>query len=803
MIMSKDQKNILWLEEINQADVKIVGGKNAALGEMFNALKEHEVEVPDAFALTAAAYRCFLDKSGIGKNLEKIFSEVDSRNLRQLQKSARQARRLIMRTPWPRDLKKEILFSYRELSRKFDQKNTDVAVRASVAAAQTIASSFPGQQETFLGINNERALLRAVKQCFASLFNDHAIVYRTEKNLSLFDIALSVGVQKMVRSDLASSGVAFTLDPESGFNKVIMISSAYGLGEIIVDGKTEPDEFYVFKPALAKGYRAIIQKRRGEKKKKGVYGGGGVKVVDVPKDDRRKFSLSDQDVVLLAQWCAAIEDHYSRKNNRYAPQEIEWAKDGRSGQIFIVQASPESVHQGKAPDVYRTYNLKTDQQPVLEGIAIGREVVSGPVRLVNHARDLKKVKKGDVLVTTMTDFGWVSVASLAAAIIADHGSRTSHAAVISREYAIPSVINTGQAMQKLRQGQLVTIDNSQSVGRVYSGRLPFEVQKHQMNKLPAVEPKVAVNVSRADGVFHLSSLPVSGAGLVREEFVIINEIKVHPRALCFFDQLESIELKKQIEELTSDYRDKKEYFIDKLSQSLGMIAAAFWPRPVVVRFSDLKTNEYRQLVGGELFEPSEENPMLGWRGASRYYHADFRSVFAMECQAIKRVRDDWGLTNTAVMVPFCRTPEEGRKVLSVMAECGLKKGVNRLAVYVMAELPSNIILADHFLEIFDGFSIGSNDLTQLVLGIDRDNPMLQSIGDERHLAVKHLIKEATEWAHASRKTVSLCGEGPVNFPELALFLAEHHLDSISVAPNAVIPMIQLLAENGFTKHQEV
>jgi pyruvate, water dikinase len=520
--------------------------------------------------------------------------------------------------------------------------------------------------------------------------------------------------------------------------------------------------------------------------------------------DQSRFSLNDREIILLAQWCVAIEEYYSKINNHYAPQEIEWAKDGQTGQLFIVQASPESVHKGQAEKIHSVYNLETDQLPILEGDSIGRKIVTGAVRVINQNKDLKKIKSGDILVTNMTDFGWVSVASKLGGIILAYGSRTSHAAIISREYGIPAIINIGSEIKKLKEGETITLDNSQGErGVVYQGKIPFKTTEHKIKEIPNVEPRVAINISRSEGVFYLSGLPVSGAGLVREEFVIMNDIKIHPRALCLFDQIESSGLKKEIDLLTKGYKDKKEYFVDKLSQSLGLISAAFWPRPVVIRFSDLKSNEYRQLLGGDLFEPEEENPMIGWRGASRYYHPDFRSVFELECRAIKRVREEWGLDNAKVMVPFCRTPEEGQKVLSLMSEFGLRKGSNGLKVYVMAELPSNIILADHFLDVFDGFSIGSNDLTQLILGIDRDNPLLSSIADERHLAVKQAIKEVIEWAHAARKPVSLCGEGPVNFPDLALFLADHHLDSISVAPESVIPMILLLAKNGHTKHYEI
>lgn len=803
-MISKDLKNILWLKDINQSDGRLVGGKNAALGEMYNALDQWGVRIPNAFAVTSTAYYSFLEQSGIKKIIEELFTGIDLKNLKQLRRSASKARRLILKTPWPKDLEKDILTSYKILSGEFGQKNTDVAVRASVAAVQTAISSFPGQQETFLGINKERSLLWAIKKCFASLFNDHAIIYRAEKNLSLFDIALAVGVQKMVRSDLGASGVAITVDPDSGYEKVMVISSAYGLGELIVDGKTDPDEFCVFKPGLTKGCKSIIKRQLGQKKIKGVYGRKGVKPMNVSNSDRGKFSINDQEVILLAQWCAAIEDHYSRMNNRYVPQEIEWAKDGQTGRMFIVQASPESVHRGKRSHVYRIYNLKTEQKPILAGIAVGREIVTGPAKVIHNFKDLAEVKKGDILVTQMTDFKWVSVINEAVAIVADHGSRTCHAAIISREYNVPAVINTGQATQVLHSGQIITVDNSQgSEGRVYNGRIPFSILEQDINQLPSVTPKISINISKTDDVFHLASLPVNGVGLVREEFVIMNEIGIHPKALCQFDQIESVHLKDKIAKMTTGYADKKEYFIDKLSQSVGTIAAAFWPRQVLVRFSDLKTSEYRQLIGGELFEPEEANPMIGWRGASRYYHPDFRSVFELECQSIKRVREDWGLTNVAVMVPFCRTPGEGQKVLTTMSEFGLKKGADHLLVYMMAELPSNIVLADHFLDIFDGFSIGSNDLMQLVLGIDRDNAFIQDIGDERNLAMKHMIKEAIEWAHAMKKPIGLCGEGPVNFPDLALFLAEHHIDSISVAPNAVIPMIMLLSKNGFIEHHSI
>ena len=802
--MPKSGKNIIWLKETEQADAKLVGGKNAALGEVYRGLQTKGVQVPNAFMITATAYYRFLKETQIQDSLEKIFLRIETSDLKQLRRATAQARRLILRAKWPEGLKRDVLEAYRQLSEEFGQKNTDVAVRASVAAAQTIASSFPGQQETFLGINREEDLLKSIKKCFASLFNNHAVIYRTERQLSLFDVALSVGVQKMVRSDLAASGVALTVEPESGHRQVIVISSAYGLGEVVVDGRTDPDEFYVFKPSLSRGYRAIIKRRRGQKKQKGVYGRWGIKVVEVPFNERSKFSLSDKDVLLLAQWCSAIEDYYSEKNGHYSPQEIEWAKDGRSGRLFIVQATPESVHRGNRSKVYRSYSLKTDQKPLLEGTAIGRKVVTGPIRRIKQARDLENVQPGDVLVTPMTDFKWVSVISQAGAVITDQGSRISHAAIISREYDVPAVIGAGTSTEQLRSGQWVTVDNSNgSIGRVYQGRLSFQTREDEIDKLPPVFPKVAINLSDSEEAFRLAALPISGVGLIREEFIILNEVKIHPKALCLFHQLESGELKNKIEQLTADYQDKREYFVDKLSQHLGVIAAAVWPRPAVMRFSDLKSNEYRQLIGGQLFEPKEENPILGWRGASRYYHPEFRSVFELECQAVKKVREEWGLTNLATMIPFCRTPEEGQRVLSLMAEFGLRKGVNGLMVYVMAELPSNIILADHFLDIFDGFSIGSNDLTQLVLGLDRDNSFIQGIGDERHLAIKQMIREAIEWGQATRKTVSVCGEGPAQFPELAIFLAERGIDLISVAPSAVIPTVLLLAQHGFTQHDSL
>ena len=811
--MRKDKKFVLWFKEISHKDVPLVGGKNASLGEMYRNLTKKGINIPNGFALTSYAYFYFLEKAGLKLKLKELFTNFDSRNIEQLQKVGKTIRNLILKAEFPEELKKEIVKNYRKLSQIYKQKNVDVAVRSSATAEDLPTASFAGQQETYLNVQGEEKLLEAVKKCIASLFTDRAIAYREEKGFDHLKIALSVGVQKMVRSDLASSGVMFTLDTETGFPNVVLINSIWGVGEMIVKGRITPDEFFVFKPALKKGYKAIIVKNLGRKTKKLVYNKkGGLKEVSVSPKLQLKFSLTDEEILTLAKWGCLIEEHYSKLAGKWMPQDIEWAKDGKTGQLFIVQARPETVHTLKKGAIYEEYQIKTKKEPILRGIAIGDKIGEGKVRVIESVKKMSEFKKGEVLVTRMTDPDWVPLMKIASAIVTDEGSKTCHAAIVSRELGIPCIVGTQKATKILKTGQYITVDCTQGLkGRVFAGKVPYKIKRYNLEKLPKPKTKIVVNIGAPEIAFKTSFLPVEGVGLAREEFIIAQKIRVHPLALYYYKQLkrgridklplvkkvsqrEIQKLVKKIEEITVEHKDKKEYFIKELAEGIGQIAAAFWPNEVIVRFSDFKTNEYAQLVGGELFEPKEENPMIGWRGASRYYDPRFAPAFSMECLAIKRVRDVFGLKNVSVMIPFCRTPEEGKKVLDLMAKNGLKRGKNGLKVYVMCEIPSNVILADEFLKIFDGISIGSNDLTQLTLGMDRDNAQIAHIGDERNEAVKRLISEVIKKCKEKKKYVGICGDAPSTFIEFARFLEKEEIDAMSLSPDAVIKTILQLAK---------
>ena len=811
--MKKEEKFILWFKEITHKDVPLVGGKNASLGEMYRTLTKKGINIPNGFALTAYAYFYFLEKAGLKQKLKELFTNFDSRNIKQLQEVGETIRNLILKAKFPEELKKEIVKNYKKLSQIYKQKNVDVAVRSSATAEDLPTASFAGQQETYLNVQGEEELLKAVKKCIASLFTDRAIAYREEKGFDHLKIALSVGIQKMVRSDLASSGVMFTLDTETGFPNVVLINSIWGVGEMIVKGRITPDEFFVFKPALKKGYKAIIVKNLGRKTKKLVYNKkGGLKEVSVSPELQLKFSLTDQEILTLARWGCLIEEHYSKLAKKWMPQDIEWAKDGKTGQLFIVQSRPETVHAHKKGTIYEEYQIKTKKEPILRGIAIGDKIGEGKVRVIESVKKMSEFQKGEILVTRMTDPDWVPVMKIASAIVTDEGSKTCHAAIVSRELGIPCIVGTQFATKVLKTGEYVTVDCTQGLkGRVFLGRVPYKVKRYNLEKLPKPKTKIVVNIGAPEIAFKTSFLPVEGVGLAREEFIIAQKIKVHPLALYYYKQLkqgridklplvknvsqkEIQKLVKKIEEITVEHKDKKEYFVKELAEGIGQIAAAFWPNEVIVRFSDFKTNEYAQLVGGDLFEPEEDNPMIGWRGASRYYDPRFAPAFSMECQAIKRVRDVFGLKNISVMIPFCRTPEEGKKVLDLMAKNGLKRGKDGVKVYVMCEIPSNVILADEFLKIFDGMSIGSNDLTQLTLGMDRDNAQIAHIGDERNEAVKKLIREVIRKCREKKKYVGICGDAPSTFVEFAKFLEKEKIEAISLSPDAVIKTIIQLAK---------
>ncbi len=785
----KEEKYILWFNEILAKDVSLVGGKNASLGEMISQLSKKGVNVPYGFALTAKAYWHFLKFNKLDQKLKEIFEKFDPMSIKSLQETGKASRGVILESEFPEDFKKEVIKAYKILSKKYNQKETDVAVRSSGVCEDQPKTSFAGQFETFLNISGEKNLLIAIKQCLASAFSDRVIAYRQEKKVPHLKFALSVGVQKMVRSDLASSGVIFTLDTETGFRNVVLINSIFGVGEMIVKGKITPDEFYVFKPTLKEGFKSIIVKNLGRKTKKYIYlKEGGLKEVDVPRKDQLKFSLSDEEILILAKWACIIEEHYK------APQDIEWAKDGKTGELFIVQSRPETVFAPKVGKFYEEYELETRKTPILTGISVGNKVRQGKVRIIPDVSQISQFQKGEVLVTKITDPDWVPALRIASAVITDEGGRTCHAAIVSRELGIPAVVGTGVATKILKTGVEVTVDCAGKIGRIFSGKIPFRFKRYNLEKVPKMKTKIMVNIGAPEIAFQNSFLPVGGVGLARLEFIIAEKIRIHPLALYHYEKIKDKGLKAKIDEITIEHKDKKEFFIKELAEGIAQVASAFWPKPVIVRFSDLKTNEYRALIGGELFEPEEENPMLGWRGASRYYDEKFKPAFKMEVEAIKRVREIFGLKNVAVMIPFCRTVEEGEKVLKLMKEYGLEKGKSDLKVYVMCEIPSNVILAEKFLEIFDGYSIGSNDLTQLVLGLDRDSALVAKVGNEKNEAVKEMIRKVIKLCRQKKKYCGICGQAPSDYSEFAEFLLKEGIESMSLNPDTVIKTILNLAK---------
>ncbi len=764
--MTKKKKNILLFREISKEDVALVGGKNASLGEMFSNLTKKGINIPDGFVLTSKAYWYFLKANKIDKELKEIFKNFNSTNLESLKKTGKAARELILKSEIPQDLKKEIFKNYKKLSQKYNQENLSVAVRSSATAEDLPSASFAGQHETYLNISGQEELLVAIKKCLSSLFTDRAIAYREEKGFDHIKIALSVGIQKMIRSDLASAGIIFTLDTETGFQNVVLINSIYGVGEMIVKGKITPDEFYVFKPT-----RAIISKNLGRKNKKYIYNQkGGLKEVKVPENQQIKFSLTDQEILFLAKWACQIEEHYQ------IPQDIEWAKDGISGQLFIVQARPETIYASEKETSYQEYEIQTKKEPILKGIAIGNNIGQGKVRVIENVSKISQFKKGEVLVTKMTDPDWMPIMRLASAIVTEEGGKTCHAAIIGRELGVTAIVGAKMATKVLRTGEMVTVDCTQGLnGRIFSGKIPFKVKSYNLKKIPKLKTKIMINIGAPEIAFKTSFLPNDGVGLAREEFIIAEKIKVHPLAL-------------------NNSKEKRQYFIDKLAEGIAQIAAAFYPKEVILRFSDFKSNEYKNLIDGQLFEGEEANPMLGFRGACRYLDKDFQPAFKMECQAIKKVREEMGLKNLTLMVPFCRTVEEGKKVLDLMKKFGLEKGKDGLKVIVMCEIPSNVILAEEFLEIFDGMSIGSNDLTQLVLGLDRDNAKIAYIGDERNEAVKKMISRVIKLCRQKKKYCGICGQAPSDFPDFAQFLMQEGIESISLNPDSVVKTIFKLSK---------
>ncbi len=776
-------------QELTIADVPQVGGKNASLGEMIRELTAKGIQIPSGFAVTAQAYRAFLHYNELEGQMTDLLQGLDPKNVNDLLHRTSQIRNLILAGEFPEDMRAEIVSSYHELSNQYHTPNTDVAVRSSATAEDLPTASFAGQQETYLNVRGEGMLLESVKKCFASLFTPRATSYRADMGFGHFEVGLSVGVQKMIRADLASSGVIFTLDTESGFRDLVFLTSAYGLGENIVQGRVMPDEFYVFKPTLRQGFRPLIWKRLGTKELRMVYDEAGsklVKNVQVSSEDRGRFSVSDDDVLTLARWAMLIEDHYSAKRGVDMPMDIEWAKDGQTGQLYIVQARPETVHSQHQVTTIEDYQLLEEGQVLTKGLAIGEKIATGQVRVIPNVSHIRDFQAGEILVTDITDPDWEPIMKTAAAIITNRGGRTSHAAIVARELGIPAIVGTGTSTQSLTTGQTVTVCCANGeIGNVYAGKLNFVVNKLDVKALTRPHTKIMMNVGNPETAFKLAAIPNDGVGLARMEFIFANWVQVHPLALTRYATLPA-EVQKQVDAITTGYTDKVEFFVDKLAQGIGAIAAAFYPKPVILRLSDFKTNEYAHLVGGQTFEPDEANPMLGWRGASRYYHPNYREGFVLELKAIKRVREIFGLTNLLVMVPFCRTPEEGQKVLDVMAEEGLPRGKDGLEVYVMAEIPSNILLADQFAEIFDGFSIGSNDLTQLTLGVDRDSTQVAPLFNERNAAVRWSCETLVKAAHRHGRKVGICGQAPSDYPEFAAFLVEQGIDSLSLNPDAML-----------------
>lgn len=793
---------VKWYSEVGIADVPVVGGKNAALGEMYSNLVPLGVNIPNGFALTADAYRHFFKETGLDEKIKEILSDLNTKDIRNLQIRGKKVREAILKANLPQDLKDVITKSYAELEKKY-RKNVDVAVRSSATAEDLPGASFAGQQETFLNIRGINDVLVATKKCIASLFTDRAISYRADKGFSHLDAALSVGVQCMVRSDEASSGVAFTIDTETGFDKVIVISGIYGLGEFIVQGKVIPDEFIVFKPSLENNIKSpIISKNIGKKNIKLIYAKTGTKQEKVPLPDQQKFCITNEEVIKLAKWCLQIEKYFSQKHNRYQPMDIEWAKDGKTGELFIVQARPETVVSGEDKNVLKEYQLQKTSKILISGIAVGSKIGIGGVRVLRNAKNINQFKKGEVLVTEITDPDWEPIMKIAGAIVTDKGGRTSHAAIVSRELGIPCIVGSNNATKLLKNGQKVTVDASGQVGNVYEGIIPFKILEHRLDKIPKIKTKIMVNIGSPDEAFKNYNLPAQGVGLGRLEFIIASHIRFHPNALIDYQKLKTgkktpyvKKLIKEIDTLTPLYKDKAQFYVDELALGIAKVAATFYPHDVIIRFSDFKTNEYRTLMGGELYEPHEENPMLGWRGASRYYDPKFKVAFGLECKAMKIVREDMGFTNVIPMIPFCRTPEEGKEVIEVMKEHGLDRANDKtLKVYVMCEIPSNILLADEFLEIFDGMSIGSNDLTQLTLGLDRDSGIVTHIANENNPSVKKLVSEIIHKCKEKNKYIGICGQAPSDYPEFAQFLVNEGIDSMSLNPDTVIKIIMALGE---------
>ncbi len=793
-------KFIKKFEELRISDIPSVGGKNASLGEMIQKLTAKGVLIPSGFVITAQAYRYHLNFNNLDEKIIKLLDKVDKKNLKKFVLIGKKIRSLIYKASLPKDLEIEIAKSYKNMQKKYG-KTCSFAVRSSATAEDLPEASFAGQQDTFLNISGEKHLLDACKKSFASLFNDRAISYRMDHGFDHMDVSLSIGVQKMVRSDLASAGVAFTLDTESGFRNVIFINSSYGLGENIVQGSVSPDEFYVHKLTLEKGFKPILKKRLGSKNKKLIYSGlktNPVKNISVSKKDKLSFSLSDDEILKIAEQCLIIENYYSKLKKQWSPMDIEWAKDGIDGKIYIVQARPETVHSLRQDqNISEEYVLdkKSKKKILITGKSVGRKIATGRVRVIFSAKNMHQVKEGEILVTDMTDPDWEPIMKRAAAIVANRGGRTCHAAIVSREIGIPAIVGAVGATKKLKTGDIVTIDCSNGeIGFVYSGKVNFKIEKIELKKIPKLKVELLINVGNPDQAFNFAKLPCNGVGLARLEFIINNSIQIHPCALVEQNKVTLKKDKDLINKLTFGYKDKKQFFVDKLAQEAGTIAAAFYPKSVIIRLSDFKSNEYRQLIAGRYFEPVEENPMIGFRGASRYYNEKYKDAFKLECLAIKKIREEMGLDNVIVMIPFVRTTKEAELVLAEMKKHGLSRGKKKLQVYMMCEIPSNVILIDQFSKYFDGFSIGSNDLTQTTLAVDRDSELVASIFDERNDAVKVMMSMAIKGAKKNKKKIGICGQAPSDYPEITDFLVKEGIDSISLNPDTVLKEIMILSK---------
>ena len=784
------------MEEAGIEDVALVGGKNASLGEMLQELSPKGIRIPSGFIVTAEAYRFFLREAGLEARIRTMLRGLRKGDTKNLTTVAASIRAAIERAKLPASLEAEIITGYRMMEKEYGAY-IDVAVRSSATAEDLPDASFAGEHDTYLGVRGGKDVLRAIKSCFASLFTARAISYRIDKKYNHLDVALSVGVQRMVRTDTGASGVIFTIDTETGFPDVILITSAYGLGEMVVQGRVIPDEFLVAKKMLGKAPHPLIGKRLGAKEAKMIYAPRGgiqpVKVVPTSRAERSTFSLSDKQVLILAKWAKAIEEHYTKKRGAPSPMDVEWGLDGKTNELFILQARPETVQVSKDRGKLKEYIRREEGTVLAKGLSVGNQIVVGKARVISSTRDMAQLQKGEILITEMTDPDWEPVMKRAGAIVTDQGGRTSHAAIVSRELGLTAIVGTETVTKRIKTGQLITVDTTSAEGIIFAGALRFEVRETDVTNIPKTKTKITMNLATPDTAFEKSFLPNSGVGLAREEFIIASAVGIHPLALIHYKELEP-KLQKKIDDKIRGWEDHTDYYVDNLAYGIAKIATAFYPKQVIVRFSDFKSNEYRSLLGGELFEPHEENPMLGWRGASRYYDPKFRAAFLLECRAMRKVRDVMGLTNVVPMVPFCRTIEEGKRVLATMMEAGLyprllAKGEQKKTatpVIVMCEIPSNAILAEEFLRIFDGMSIGSNDLTQLTLGLDRDSGIVNRVADENDLAVKKLIAEVIKICRKKKKYVGICGQGPSDHPAFAKFLVEQGIESMPLNPDSII-----------------